>query len=235
MEFRHLITYYFWSRGFSHQEVAKFLGISEEMVLQWESGHIFPNPDEAKHIQETLKIPKIKFWTIYFNTQMRILGNSKSGSLLPYKDQVKCIEQSKKFRESIPHKSIPGDECGLGFGQYELNPMMFSTLMSVKANRFPDNDKKNDEKKVELSKQYEMDLKSLNEIIEGRLPTAKELDLIIQRTSPGVDREMLLSGYISQVINDFTLDLFYDDPVSEETIHVLNRMGRDQVFRKKMF
>ena len=232
MELRHLITYYLWSRSFSHKELAKILNTTEKIILEYESGRLFPDCIEAEKIQKLLAIPKIKFWTIYFNNLMRILGSNKSYNLLNYDEQKKYVDNSIKLRKQFKHNATPSDECHFLNTKYELNPQTFSTVLSVRL-RFGLSNVDLKKQKKQLAKKYEIDVKEFEKILKGILPTFKQLKKIINHNAPGIDREFLLSGYVSQVIEKLDLNLFVDDEINNEALFSLNRMGRDQVFRKK--
>lgn len=231
MLFRQLITHYLWTRSFSHSELAEILEIEENIVLDWEKG-VIPTPAEVHSFQKALSYPKLDLWEYYFKTLSLELGGSFKLFLRDYKEQEEMLQNSKLHRKLFKHNSLPADECEYGLGGYEQNPQDLTTVLSLKIRQSSGfKETKGSRKKV--ADHYEIDQSQLDYILEGNLPSLDVVKKLVYRSNIGFDRDRVVHGYFSQIIKQFQLGIFIDSKVDEETLYILDRMGRDQVFRNK--
>lgn len=224
MLFKHLVTEFRWSRSFSLKELSKFSEISEKKIVSWEKGHI-PLPKDALRFQKALAYPRIKFWSCYFKSLCVEFDINLDLDLQNYEDQAKLIEHSRSLRSLLNHKSIPHDEVVWQFS-HNLNPQNINTVLMVQS-KFSKKGVASEKDLISLAKKYELDISVIKRLIkEKEEPSFEELTVLIERSDPGYDRERMLLGYFSLLVEKYELNLFLDKHASEGYLQQLEKLSK---------
>lgn len=65
------------------------------------------------------------------------------------------------------------------------------------------------------------------------MPSEDELERLISRSSPGYERDRMMKGYFSSIIQNLKLDIVIEEKPTQALINQLEMQAKNKVFRKK--